>query len=258
LNLQPTLSPFSSVSTITSNLVNPLTHQWNLDIQRSLPGSFILTAAYVGTRGEHLFVNKEFNPFLNNPNFGFVGVRTNGGDSIYHSGQLQIERPFKHGLLLRGAYTYSKFIDDQSEVFVTSGGSSRSQDILNQSSDRGLSAFDRRHRFTLAYLYELPYVHDRSNAFMTALNAITSGWQTTGILTFSTGAPETVHDGLDINGDGLTTTARIWGIHPHRSIPQASMEASSASRARASTFRWSPVSLQMTHVTRKRRTRFTS
>ena len=203
LNLQPTLSPFSSVSTITSNLVNPLTHQWNLDIQRSLPGSFILTAAYVGTRGEHLFVNKEFNPFLNNPNFGFVGVRTNGGDSIYHSGQLQIERPFKHGLLLRGAYTYSKFIDDQSEVFVTSGGSSRSQDILNQSSDRGLSAFDRRHRFTLAYLYELPYVHDRSNAFMTALNAITSGWQTTGILTFSTGAPETVHDGLDINGDGF-------------------------------------------------------
>ena len=203
LNLQPTLSSTSSVSTITSNLVNPLTHQWNLDVQRSLPGGFLVTAAYVGTRGEHLFVNKEFNPFFNNPDFGFVGVRTNGGDSIYHSGQLLVERPFRHGLLLRGAYTYSKFIDDQSEVFATSGGSSRSQDILNQSSDRGLSAFDRRHRFTLAYLYELPYVHDRSNTFMTVLNAITSGWQTSGILTFSTGAPETIHDGLDINGDGF-------------------------------------------------------
>lgn len=202
-NLQPALSPFSSVSTIVSNLVNPLTHQWNLDIQRSLPGGFVATAAYVGTRGEHLFVNKEFNPFLNNPDFGFVGVRTNGGDSIYHAAQLLVERPFKRGLLLRGAYTYSKFIDDQSEVFVTSGGSSRSQDILNQKSDRGLSAFDRRHRFTLAYLYELPYVHSRDNAFMTVLNVITSGWQTSGILTFSTGAPETVHDGLDINGDGF-------------------------------------------------------
>jgi outer membrane receptor protein involved in Fe transport len=202
-NLQPVLSAFSAVSTISSNLLNPLTHQWNLDVQRSLPGGFILTTAYVGTRGEHLFVNQEFNPFFNNPDFGSVTVRTNGGDSIYHSGQLLLEHPVKHGLLLRGAYTYSKFIDDQSEVFITSGGSSRSQDITNQHVDRGPSAFDRRHRFTLAYLYELPYVHGHSNAFLTALNAITSGWQSSGTLTFSTGAPQTFIDGFDANGDSF-------------------------------------------------------
>jgi hypothetical protein len=201
--LQPTLSPFSAVSTISSNLLNPLTHQWNLDIQRSLPGGLIATAAYVGTRGEHLFVNQELNPFGVNPNFGSVTARTNGGDSIYHSGQLLVERPFKHGLLVRGAYTYSKFIDDQSEVFVTSGGSSRSEDLRNQHRDRGPSAFDRRHRFTLAYLYELPYVHNRSNAFMTVLNAVTSGWQSSGTITFSTGAPETIIDNFDANGDGF-------------------------------------------------------
>ena len=199
--LQPTLSPFSAVSTISSNLLNPLTHQWNLDIQRSLPGGLIATAAYVGTRGEHLFVNQELNPFGENPNFGSVTARTNGGDSIYHSGQLLVERPFKRGLLLRGAYTYSKFIDDQSEVFVTSGGSSRSEDLRNQHRDRGPSAFDRRHRFTLAYLYELPYVHSHSNAFTSALNAITSGWQSSGTITFSTGAPETIIDNFDANGD---------------------------------------------------------
>jgi len=203
LSLQPVLSPFSAVSTISSHLLNPLTHQWNLDIQRSLPGGFVATAAYVGTRGEHLFVNQELNPFGNNPDFGSVTARTNGGDSIYHAGQLLVERPFKHGLLLRGAYTYSKFIDDQSEVFVTSGGSSRSEDLFNQHLDRGPSAFDRRHRFTLAYLYELPYVHSRSNGFMTALNAITSGWQSSGTITFSTGAPQTVIDNFDVNGDGF-------------------------------------------------------
>jgi len=199
--LQPTLSPFSAVSSVSSHLLNPLTHQWNLNIQRSLPGGFIATAAYVGTRGEHLFVNQELNPFGVNPNFGSVTVRTNGGDSIYHSGQFLLERPFKHGLLLRGAYTYSKFIDDQSEVFITSGGSSRAEDLRNQHIDRGPSAFDRRHRFTLAYLYELPYVHNHGNAFMTALNAITSGWQTSGTITFSTGAPETFIDNFDANGD---------------------------------------------------------
>ena len=114
-----TPSPTGSVSTIASNLRNPLTHQWNLDIQRELPGNFILTAAYVGTRGERLFVNQDFNPgngqfdangnvIRVNPNLGPIRVRTNGGDSIYHAGQLTLDRKFSHGLLLRGAYTYSK------------------------------------------------------------------------------------------------------------------------------------------------------
>jgi outer membrane receptor protein involved in Fe transport len=201
LGLQPTQSPQSSVFTIVSNLRNPLTHQWNLDIQRQLPGGLLLTAAYVGTRGEHLFVNQDFNPSLVNPNFGLVTARTNGGDSIYHAAQLTVEHPFKHGLLVRGAYTYSKFIDDMSEVFVTSGLSSRAQDLTNQAGDRGLSAYDRRHRLSIAYLYDLPYVHSYSNAAFRVLNAITRDWQTSGTVAFSSGAPETVAVGFDVNGD---------------------------------------------------------
>jgi len=200
LALQPVQSPTSNVLTIVSNLRNPLSQQWNLDIERALPGGLILTTAYVGTRGEHLFVNQEFNPGvgfdangnvqLANPNFGLVSARTNGGDSIYHAGQLKVERPFAHGLLVRGSYTYSKFIDDMSEVFATSGLSSRAQNLLNQSGDRGLSAFDRRHRLAIAYLYQLPYVHSHESMLMTILNEITSGWQTAGIVSFVSGAPE--------------------------------------------------------------------
>ena len=206
-------SPTGSVSTIASNLRNPLTHQWNLDIQRELPGNFILTAAYVGTRGERLFVNQDFNPgngtfdangnvIRVNPNLGPILVRTNGGDSIYHAGQLTIDRKFSHGLLLRGAYTYSKFIDDTSEVFVTSGLSSFAQNVFNQGADRGLSAYDRRHRMVLTYVWDVPFVHDSGNRFSSALKAITQGWQTSGIFTWSTGAPETFNDGFDVNGDG--------------------------------------------------------
>jgi len=109
---------------MSTHILNPLTHQWNLDIQRELPGGLIFTAAYVGTRGEHLFVNQEYNPIdpatgvRLNPALGDVLVRNNAADSIYHSGQLTLDRKFSHGLLLRGAYTYSKLIDDGSEVFV--------------------------------------------------------------------------------------------------------------------------------------------
>ena len=199
--LQPTLTSHSSVFTIPANLRNPLTHQWNVDIQRQLPLGLLVTAAYVGTRGEHLFVNQDFNPAFVNPNFGLVTARTNGGDSIYHAGQLTVTHPFKHGLLVRGAYTYSKFIDDMSEVFVTSGLSSRAQNLSDQGADRGLSAFDRRHRLAIAYLYDLPYVHNDSNAAFRVLNAITRDWQTSGTLAFSSGAPETIAVGFDANGD---------------------------------------------------------
>jgi outer membrane receptor protein involved in Fe transport len=200
--LQPVLTSNSFVETMSSHLLNPITHQWNLNIQRQLPGGFLLTTAYVGTRGEHLFVNTDMNPFFNNPDFGGgVTARTNGGDSIYHAGELKLERSMSHGLLLRAAYTYSKFLDDMSDVFITSGSSSYAQDVFNQHGDRGLSSYDHRHNLSLAFLYQLPYVHSRDNAGFVVLNAITSGWQTSGTLTFSSGAPQTFYDGFDNNSD---------------------------------------------------------
>ena len=47
---------------MASNLHNPLTQQWNVNVQRELPLGLVLTLAYVGTRGEHLFANQDFNP----------------------------------------------------------------------------------------------------------------------------------------------------------------------------------------------------
>jgi hypothetical protein len=88
-----------------------------------------------------------------------------------------------------------------SEVFVTSGLSSRAQNLTDQAAERGLSAFDRRHRLSIAYLYNLPYVHNDSNTAFRLLKAVTSGWQTSGTLAFASGAPETISDGFDNNGD---------------------------------------------------------
>jgi hypothetical protein len=130
-----------------------------------------------------------------------VLARTNGGDSIFHAGEFKLERSFSHGLLLRAGYTYSKFIDDTSDVFITSGNSSFAQDVANQHGDRGLSSFDHRNNLVLAYLYQLPYVHSTDNAGMAVLHALTNGWQTAGTITFSAGAPQTFYDGFDNNGD---------------------------------------------------------
>jgi hypothetical protein len=113
-----------------------------------------------------------------------------------------LERKFSHGLLFRGAYTYSKYIDDTSEVFTSTGGSSFSQDVFNQKGDYGPSAYDRRHRFVMTYIWDLPNAHSTSNFGMSALSYITRGWRWSGTATFQSGAAETLQVGFDNNGDG--------------------------------------------------------
>lgn len=223
---QAVANPLGSVTTVASNLVNPLTHQWNLDIQRELPKGFVVTAAYVGTRGERLYETQAFNPKVNfgarmNPNFGPVNVRDNAGDSIYHGGQLTVERRFSHGLLIHGAYTYSKLIDDGSDVFGPTGGNTFNrndfaQNPLCQKCDRGPSIFDVRHRLVVSYVYDLPYVHNSSNAFMGAVKAITRDWTISGTTTAQTGFAGTPFLGLDVNGDGLPFNDRPTIVDPSK------------------------------------------
>jgi len=204
-SITPVLSPFDAVTTVASDLRNPETLQWNVNIERSLPGSWIATVAYVGTRGEHLYLNHELNPGVDsvrlNPDRGSIFARTNNGDSIYHALQTKVERSFKNGFLFRGAYTFSRSIDNGSEVFVTTGGSTRAQDQFSFRGDRGPSAFDRKHRAVFTWVYQLPQVHGDSGA-LRAVRFLTNGWQVSGTASFESGAPETIHfGGFDQNGD---------------------------------------------------------
>lgn len=204
-SITPQLSPSDSVTTAVSNLRNPLTYQWNLNVQRELPGNWLATVAYVGTRGERLFLNQELNPGVDsvrlNPDRGGIFARGNHGDSNYHGLQLKAERRFTKGLLFRGAYTWSRSIDNGSEIFVTSGGSTRAQNQFSFRGDRGPSAFDRKQRLALTWVYQIPSVGGDSG-FGRALKFGTKGWQVSGTAQFESGAPETLHlEGADINGD---------------------------------------------------------
>lgn len=209
--ISPVLNPFDSISTAVANLKNPRNYQWNLNIERDLPGNFLATIAYVGTRGEHLILNEELNPGIFDPisqtsarldpNRGAILARSNHGDSIYHALQADLNRRFHNGLLFRASYTFSKSLDDGSEVFVTSGGSTRVQQAFNFRGDRGPSAFDRRHRAVFTWVYDIPYQHNAQGA-MKALSYLSRDWQISGTAAFETGAPDTLFfGGADQNGD---------------------------------------------------------
>jgi len=208
----PTVSLTNLRFSVPNNLVNPKTQQWNVNIQRELPAHMVFEIAYVGTRGEKLYAPLQVNPANGdgvtrlNPNFGSIVVRSNEGDSIYHGLQTQVTRNFGK-LTLRGAYTYSKAIDNSSEIFATTGGASRWQNVFDPRSDRGPSAFDRRHRAAITWVYELPSMH--GEGAMRVLNAVLGGWVSAGQVSFQTGAPETIYaGGFDQNGDGEPTNDR--------------------------------------------------
>lgn len=196
---------------IEANLVNPIEYVWNFGMQRELPKKIILDVAYVGSRGLHQFINVEENPGIggfgtlhrSNPAYGSVLARTNAGDSNYHSLQTRLERGFSRGLLFRVAYTFSKAIDDvNSEVFTTSGGSTRQSDPLGVHggfrADRSVATFDTPHRFAGTVLYDIPSLLKSGWG-----RSLVSGFTISGTYRYQSGAVESPYvGGIDMNGDG--------------------------------------------------------
>jgi hypothetical protein len=130
-------------------------------------------------------------------------IRTNGGSSIYHSGQLLVTRRFSKGLTATGSYTYSKLIDDASEVFGVSQTNLPQQAAFpsvfgGQPADRAVSFFDRTHRASITYVYALPWMSEQRGA----LGRLLGGWELSGVTTWESGVPLTVVNGQDVDAVG--------------------------------------------------------
>ncbi|MDP9267648.1 MAG: hypothetical protein M3P27_04895 [Acidobacteriota bacterium] len=212
LAVAPVLNKLNTITSVAAGLRNPMTYQWNLGFQRELPWGMVMEMAYVGTRGERLLANEQLNPRLDfgprlNPTYGSIVIRANHGDSVYHGLDTTVARAFKNGLTFRGSYTYSKAIDNMSEVFVTSGGASRRQNVFSYTGDRGLSAFNRKQRLVLSWVYGPPGVPGTEGG-MRILNWITRDWQFSGTAAWQSGSPQTIFTGFDQNGDGEAANDR--------------------------------------------------
>jgi hypothetical protein len=108
-----------------------------------------------------------------------------------------------------GAYTWSHNIDDSTAThFSTLLSPRRPQDFRNLQAERSSSALDRRHRLTLNWLWETPWMAHSQNWF--AKNLI-GNWRLVGTYTAETGELATVQSGVDsnINGDSAGDRAVI-------------------------------------------------
>src|SRR5690606_25555454 len=98
------------------------TSQWNLFIQKLLPGTTSLEVGYVGTKGTHLQNARSYNTPLPGPgsidsrrpfpDFAGITWSEQTASSIYHALQVKAERRYNTGLTFLSSLTWSKSIDN--------------------------------------------------------------------------------------------------------------------------------------------------
>jgi len=129
---------------------------------------------------------------------GFITAFQPVGNSTYHAASLELERRAAKGLFLRAAYTFSHTIDDSTnELFSSRVNPRRPQDFLDLQDEKGNSALNRAHHFTVGWTYELPSWNG-SNSF---LSKALGGWQVNGIYLVESGQQITPQSGRDINNN---------------------------------------------------------
>lgn len=205
-------------------------HQYNASVQLELSKRLLFEGAYVGTRGLNLIRDIAINqarlasplhPIVNavtgqvittnTPAATNVALRApyqgveagsflqiqSTAQSTYNSLQMSLTRRLSRGLQLLASYTYSKSIDN------ASGGSDSMGEVrdtiniagdqLNNRANRGVSDFDRTHRFVLSYLWDLP--RPAFSARWDDGKWLFSNWQVAGIITAMSGLPIDITDG---------------------------------------------------------------
>ena len=173
----------------------------NATVERALPSGFGLVASYVHTQAIRQTVYFESNAGQT-PGLGATGqplytafgrnAETQEilpfGTTHYDGLQLNLKHPFKYGVLLTAAYTYSKSIDEATD--------DDSVPLFNALAytyrDRAVSDFDRRQVFDLGFTAELPFGTDHLFLNTSGIaNAIAGGWKINGVVSKYTGLPFT-------------------------------------------------------------------
>ena len=134
---------------------------------------------------------------------GYSGMQLFANDAYahYHSFQATVTRRWGAGYF-QGAYTFAKSTD------ATSSGNTALNTAFNDESDlrfsRGLSDYDRKHRLTVSYRYDLPFFSSATGLKRTLL----AEWAISGITIFQSGTPFSVTDsaaGTAFLGPGLAS-----------------------------------------------------
>lgn len=204
----------------------PYMQHWSLDLQQQLTSKTLVTIGYYGSKGTNLIGAYELNalppgyaislgatgcavgasttptapcqvagtgfftgaqtrildqirPYRGYQSINMVQPRY---DSNYHSMQFSAQHRFSGASQVNFAYTWSKNLTNNQ-----TDRSTAPQDSYDIESEWGRATLDRRHIFSMNYVYEVPFFNNRNDF----AGKVLGGWQVSGIVTYSTGLPLT-------------------------------------------------------------------
>lgn len=226
------VNPADYTGTIQSqnrNFKQGVIQQFNLNVERELPGNVVLTVGYAGARSAHILVgqvNENLNvpaacPNGSNPVPGYtlgcgstpfpyanpfqvVSSNNSIGAARYDSLQVKAEtKSARHGLYALLGYTYSRNFDSgMPDGLGTNPGALYWPLPGTKRLDWGLSQLNLNNSFTASVLYDLPFGKGKryGSNWNGAANALAGNWQVDLIERATSGFPLFVVDSTDPSG----------------------------------------------------------
>jgi hypothetical protein len=231
---------------VQPDMRTPTLISWSLRVQQQVTPEMSLTVGYVGSHGYHELIGIDANePFpvicpaspcpatypatfpaalagtavpagafyvptttRANPNIANTWTWFSFGTSNYHALQVDVNRRFSRGLSLRGAYTWSKTLDDGDSLNATAAANAPGlvSNPFNLRADYGLATFDVRHIGVINAVYTLPFGRGQTlaNGLEGWSNALVSGWSVNSIVTIQSGFPFTPQLSYNPSNNGDT------------------------------------------------------
>lgn len=203
----------------SGNYQVPAIYNWNVTVERQATKDWMFHGSYVGSRTNHLATSLQLNPAVYTPgsslstdkrrgfqSFSGITVASMAVNSFYNSFQLGLEKRMSKGFTIVANYTLAKSLDNlpygQS---VTGPGPNASGTVYPwyfpkaDALDYGRSDFDRRQRFVISYVWQLPALRSAGRIVRAAL----SDWQMNGVFQTQSGGPLTVKSGKDQSQTGI-------------------------------------------------------
>lgn len=233
-------------TTVDPNFHNPYTEQWNLGLQRSIGTRVAVEARYVGNHAVGLFQSRNGNPALGSLiadgfqnlipsgltpcadttqpgyargagyadcNFRRVVARGNTASSNYNSIQSQLRFSHWHGVTATAAYTFSKAIDNSSEIFSTIAGGNTVSFAQNpfdiSGAERARSGIDYPHTLGITFTYDLPFAKSQQGLF----GHLAGGWQMNSTYRYTSGEPYTTIQQRQPDGSLCDPTSVVSGTY---------------------------------------------
>lgn len=229
-----TLAGTTTAAGIQPHPPNQYMQSYNFTVERELGYKAVIEVAYVGSKGTHL--GRQFNinqPFRSIsyyqqyganfpvpfPPLGTITYWDFNANSIYNAGQITLRRQPSGGFFYRLSYSYSKSIDNASQLSgASAGGYAQAIDARNLSLERARSDWDRGHVFQANFSWPMP-VGSTKKLFGGAgktLNGFIGNWTLAGNAIFETGPPLTILDStVNLNlGESNRPNRIAKGNHP--------------------------------------------